>query len=380
MKKTISIVLCLCMLLSGFVFSATASETAALRFDADGTFTILQISDPQDDAVLAKGLVEFIEKSIELTQPDLIVLTGDIVEDSRPADIGSDDKLIQEGVVAGDYETTLANVRACISQLFAPLEESGIPYVITQGNNDYKSGITTEDWLQIYSEYPGCLIYDMSADADGHIDMYLPILSSDSDEAAYGLWLLDNGKNLNAEQQEWMRTFDNGNVPGVVFEHVPTEDVHVLFEECKPWDTGAFADGTGIYRLNPEIATGHAEEALIDNTCASQFALWKEKNVVGAFFGHLHTSGFTGTYDGITMGLTYGCQFAKAGPYGVRTIVLNENDGSLLSDLYVYENNAFSLQTEETIAEPANAFEKIIASITNLFKFLFNSISYLLKF
>ena len=380
MKKMISVLLCLCLLAGGFVFSVSAEEATVLRFGEDGTFTILQITDPQDDAVLADGLVNFIEQSIALTEPDFIVLTGDIVEDSRPADLGSDDEPFKEGVAAADRETALANVRACVEQLFAPLEESGIPYAVTQGNNDYKSGITTEDWLQIYAEYPGCISVDMSADSEGHIDTFVPVLASDSDAVAFGLWLLDNGRGFNDEQRSWMQTYDNADVPGVVFEHIPTSDVQYLFEKCSPWADGAFADGLGIYRLNAAIATGHAETALQGDTSDSQADLWKEKNVIGAFFGHLHTSGFTGTYDGVNMGLTYGCQFAKAGPYGVRTIVLNEADGSLQTDLYTYENGAFSLQSDDVADQPANVAEKFFRGFVNLFKFVFRSVAYLLKF
>ena len=90
MKKILSVLLSVWLLVSCFVFGVNA-EDDALRFGEDGKFTVLQITDPQDDAYPAHGLKEFVEKAIEETNPDFIVITGDIVEDSRAGDI-SDDK------------------------------------------------------------------------------------------------------------------------------------------------------------------------------------------------------------------------------------------------------------------------------------------------
>lgn len=378
MKKIISVLLGACVLISCFVFGVSAEDNV-LRFGDDGKFTILQITDPQDDAYIAHGLVEFIEKAIEQTNPDFIVITGDIVEDSRAGDI-SDDKLFQEGVtVDGDYAATLANtVKAC-ENIFAPIEESGIPYAIAQGNNDYNSDVTNEDWLEIYASYPNNMTVDMSNDTEGKIDCYIPVLSSESDEPAFGLWMLDNGRSFTEGQLEWFKAYDNGNVPSLVFEHVPVDDIGNLYEECNIWDEGAIIDGTSAYRLKADV-DGHAEGIVKPGTSTDEFTAWKSKGVVGAFFGHWHTSGYTGVWDGVTLGMTYGCQFSKAGPYGVRTIVLDENIGTIETEIYVYENGEFAVQEDEVYAEYDNAFEQAINGVINFFKNIFTALVYLLKF
>ncbi len=379
MKKLISLLLCVCMLVSCFVFGASA-EDDALRFGSDGKFTILQLTDPQDDAYIAHGLKEFIEKAIEETKPDFIVITGDIVEDSRAGDI-SDDKIFQEGVsVDGDYAATLANTKKACEDILAPVEASGIPYAISQGNNDYNSGIKNEDWLKIYSSYPNNMTVDMSDDADGKIDCYIPVLSSGSDEPAFGLWMLDNGKSFTSEQLEWFKGFETQGVPSVVFEHVPIDDMGNLYEECSIFDEGALIDGTETYRLKGDIASGHAEGIIKPGASTAEFAAWKQQNVVGAFFGHWHTSGFTGVWDGVTLGMTYGCQFSKAGPYGVRTITLDENTGAIETEQYEYIGGEFVLQIDEPYAVYDNAFEETVAKVINFFENLFNALTYLLKF
>lgn len=380
MKKFTSVLLALCLCIGLFNLFAVAETGTELHFGEDGQFVILQLTDPQDDVALAKELAGFIEEAIAVAQPDLIVLTGDIIEDSRPVmDNFSDDKPFTEGVKDRDYETALANVEQTVAQIFAPLEASGIPYTVTQGNNDYKAGISNEDWLRIYAQYPNCISLDESPDEDGHIDTYLPVLASDSDDPVFGLWMIDNGKSFNEEQAAWMRDYDTKGVPGIVFEHVPVDDVGDLFEECKPWDDGAFADGLKAYRLNKDIATGHAEISHTPGIVTDEFILWQEKNVVGAFFGHEHTCGYTGVVDGITLGLTYGCQFAKFGPYGMRTIVIDEESATFTTDLYVFEDGAFTLQTDEPYATYDSIMQKIGAYLVNLCKYVFRSLLYLVK-
>lgn len=379
MKKLISVLLVVCVFASCFVFGVNADD-GALRFGSDGKFTVLQLTDPQDDAYIAHGLKDFIEKAIEETNPDFIVITGDIVEDSRAGDI-SDDKIFQEGVsVDGDYAATLANTKKACEDIFAPVEASGIPYAISQGNNDYNSDVTNEDWLKIYSSFPNNMTVDMSDDAEGKIDCYIPVLSSGSDEPAFGLWMLDNGRGFTEGQLEWFKGYQTAGVPSVVFEHVPVDDMGNLYEKCSVFDEGAIIDGADVYRLKGDIASGHAEGIIKPGASTAEFAAWKQQNVVGAFFGHWHTSGFTGVWDGVTLGMTYGCQFSKAGPYGVRTITLDEKTGTIETEQYEYIGGEFVLQIDEPYAVYDNAFDETVAKVINFFKNLFNALTYLLKF
>ena len=101
LKKSIAILLCLLLLLSaGSVLGFAAQEPAAsqLKFGEDGKFTILHLTDTQDDQYPAHELRPFLEKAIETAQPDLIIFTGDLVEDFRPGDF-KDNFGVWEGVV-----------------------------------------------------------------------------------------------------------------------------------------------------------------------------------------------------------------------------------------------------------------------------------------
>lgn len=386
MKKIISLFLAV-MFLFSLCICANA-ENNELKFGSDGKFTILQISDPQDDHNPAYDMVNLIKLSIEQTNPDLVIFTGDIVEDSRIGDIGIDGEPFREGVeVDGDYYQTVMNVTETCEAVFGYAEEKGIPFAVCQGNNDYKSGITTEDWLKIYDSYENSLTVDESNDKDGRIDFNLEIKSSDGTKTVFNIWMSDTATNSVTEEQiAWYKSESaalkeaNGGepVPSILFQHIPTNDIGNLFEECNFWDEGASIEGSKCYRLNQEIASGYHAGAMIPGSTSEQFKAWKEcGDILGAYFGHWHTEGYTGTWDGIELGFTYGCEFAKPGPYGVRVFTLYEDDIKNFDNvLYTYEgsvktNNArLELQADKPYTEYNNVVEEIFGAIKNVFVLL----------
>ncbi len=395
MKKLISIILVVSMLFSLCIF-ANAAQSDELRFGDDGKFTVLQISDPQDDHYPAYDMVNLIKISIEQTNPDLIVYTGDIVEDSRIGDIGIDGESLREGVEVDSYEQTLDNVKVASEAVFAEAEKRGIPFAITQGNNDHNCGITNEDWLKIYDSYENCITFDKSNDSYGRIDYNIEIKASNSDKTALNIWMMDTASNgVEWEQTLWYKqesaklAAENGGqpVPSILFQHIPVPDIYHLFEECTISDEGArFVDGK-FYRLNKEIANGYNASAPKPGTDCVQFKAWTEcGDVMGAYFGHWHTDGYTGTYNGIELGMTYGCEFAKTGPYGVRVFTIDENDvENYTSELYTYEGSVskgdarLELQIDEPYTVYNNVFEEILAGIKNAFTVLFMEIKRLLS-
>lgn len=382
MKKITSVLLAVSMILSFCIFAG--AEDNELKFGEDGKFTVLQISDPQDDHYPAYDLINFIKLAIEQTNPDLIVFTGDIVEDSRVADPGIDGEGTREGVeIDGDYEQTLSNVTVACNAIFAEAESRGIPFAVCQGNNDHNSGVTNEDWLKLYNSFENSLTVDESDDSDGRIDFNLEIKGSDG-KTMFNIWMMDTKSgSVTDEQLEWYKSesaalkAENGGqpVPSILFEHVPTSDPGFLFEECNLWDEGArFTDGK-ILRLNKEIANGYnASVFTIPDDTSAQFKAWKEcGDVLGAYFGHWHTEGFTGTYDGIELGMTYGCEFAKTGPYGIRVFtVYEDNPENYDNVIYTYEGSVkkgdarFELQVDEPYAVYDNDFEAFFAGIKNV--------------
>lgn len=393
MKKLLCLVLAVSIMLSMSVFAyAEQTDEINLTFGADGKFTVLQISDTQDDHYPAYDMENLVKLAIEKADPDLIVYTGDIVEDSRAGDIGIDGESGREGVeIDGDYEQTLANVKATCEAVFTPAEEAKIPFAVIQGNNDYQSGVTNEDWLKIFAEYEYCVTKDESPDTDGRIDYNLEIKSS-SGKTVFNIWLMDTEKGgVTAEQLDWYKSESaalkeaNGGaaVPSILFQHIPVVEIGNFFEECNFWDEGAVIVDGKCYRLNHELANGYHMSAEIPGQSSEQFKVWKEcGDILGAYFGHWHTEGYTGTWDGIELGMTYGAEFAKPGPYGVRIFTVNENDVENYENvIYTYEGSvkngdaSLELQVDKDYEFYDSVFDEIIAFFKNTFALLERAIT-----
>lgn len=380
LNKILSVTLTVIAVMLSFSVVSYAEESE-LKFNKNGKFTILQIADTQDDRYLAFELPGFIEKAIELAQPDLIVFTGDTVENHRKGGKEDADKK-HEGVTAKKkkkhYDKTLSNAQSCCEQTFSIIEEKGIPFALCQGNNDYSSTVENEDWMKIYSEFPHCLVKDESKDEDERIDYSLQVKSSDGKTVPFNIYMMDNGPKdgICDEQIEWFREksdelkAENPHIKSFVFEHKPIADIGNLFTRAKFSDKGAATYGFHRYKLG-ENAHGYFEVMYLPGETTEEFTAWKEQgDVIGAYFGHIHSDGYTGTWDGINLGVTYGAQFAKSGPYGVRVLTLDENDIESYSDeLFTYKDGKFTLQKDnETQPEK----EKFSVRVRRFFAGLFS--------
>ena len=389
MKKIVTFLLVLAVLSSFCVvgYSDSEAKTGELEFK-NGEFKILHITDPQDDAHPAYDLINFIKLAIEETQPDLIVFTGDMVEDSRGADKGVDDEDTREGVCVNDendeliYDKTLENTKIACDAVFSIVNDAKIPFVTAQGNNDHSCGIKNEDWLKIYADYEYCLTSDMSNDKDDRIDFNTVIMGSDG-KPCFNIWCMDTGKKgVNNDQIKWYKEKSselkeqNGGkvIPSFVFQHIFTSDIGNLMKPVPIWADGAMYKDLFFYRLNRDVATGNAVEVSeTPGKTSKQFRAWKKQgDVLGAYFGHEHYEGYTGTYKGIELGLTYGCEFAKDGPYGVRVFTLYEDDiENYDNEILVYNGSVltgdaeFAPLVQEELPVYATRAEKIQAYINN---------------
>ena len=394
MKRFLSLFLVGVLVLLTIPYASAAQ--AGLSFRADGTFTVLQLSDPQDDAHPAWDMLNLLKRAVETADPDLIVLTGDLVEDSRVGDAGVDALPGQEGVNVTDltgklnYEKTRANVEAAVKAELTVLEGFGVPYVIALGNNDRRVGLSSADWLEILSAYPHCIIFDESPDAQDGIDYHVTVKNT-SGQDALNVWLMDTcGSGISDEQVDWYKSTSreiaaaNGGtpVPAMAFQHIQVSDIGNLFEPCAATDEGARKVSGGFVRLNKEIANGYNFYGYEPGRTSYEFSAWKEcGDVMAAFFGHQHVEGFSGVWDGIELGFTYGCEMAKTGPYGFRVFTLYENDIANYDNVSYTYSGYVKLGTDTVKADdygpyktPSNSFIAYLYKFINLFRSLFSVI------
>ena len=394
MKKFLALFLTAVLLSAAL--PASAKETG-LAFREDGSFRILQISDPQDDAFPAWDMLNLLKTAVKTADPDLIVLSGDLVEDKRVGDLGIDGEPGREGVnvtsLTGELnaEKTRLNAEKAVDAVMRTLEPFGVPVAVALGNNDRKVGLTGADWIEILSRYDNCVIFDESADEADGVDYHLTV-SGANGGPAFNVWLMDTLRGgISDEQVDWYRaaskemTAANGGepIPAMVFQHIQAPDIGNLFVPCSPADTGARRVKDGWVRLNTEIAGGYNFYGWEPGVTSYEFAAWKEcGDVIGAYFGHQHVEGFSGVWDGVEMGFTYGCEMAKTSPYGFRVITLHEDDiASYENVLYRYTGNvrlgtaAVQAETVSSSAAPA-AFAPML-HFFNLFRSLFSALVYL---
>ena len=394
MKKILSLIIALTMVISLSPFAFAGNESS-LAFDENGEFKILVLSDTQDDQYPSDDMLNAVKLAIKESEPDLIVFTGDLVEDSKIGLFG-DEKPFTEGVVvkkSGEvqHEETLTNLKKTADDVLSIFQSSGVPFVIAQGNNDHKCGVSNEEWLEIYSSYSNCIIRDESDDEDSRID-YNVFINDRSGNPVFNLWLIDTGRGgIRDDQIEWYKTeskkitSENGGtpIPAILFQHINTSDVGNLFEDCGMFDEGARSAGFMKFRrLNRNIAYG-VDTICYDSCEASEeFKAWKEcGDVIGAYFGHQHVDAFCGTIDGIEIGFNPGLEMEKLGPYGYRVITLREDDiKNYDNDLYLYEGKValgtdrYEKYEEKGYREYNSVLEKFIYSVYNVFVILDNSV------
>ncbi len=333
MKKLLSVLLALTMVLSLVAFAGAAETEKVLRFNEDGTFKIMQINDTQD---VGKGvnekMVKFIEAALDKEQPDLVVFVGDQLSDAYP--FGTKEDMI-----------------IAVDNIIAPLEERGIPFLVTLGNHDHDhfDVFSKADQFAAYSSYDNC--YNPT-DGWDEFTVNAPILTSDGENIAMNVFMMNTHNKAEtggysgvvAGQNDWykqisadLRAANGGeNVPSMLFQHIPPKEIYNLFRECEWNEDGAIFSrrDNKWYKLDENKAQGDVGEAPCSedfDNITGQYQSWlEEDNIMGAFFAHDHVNNYVGTTDdGIVMGYNGGTGFRAYGVGDKRTVRVfefNEND------------------------------------------------------
>ena len=334
MKKTLSILLAMAMLLGIFSISAFAKTSEEvdrhLQFNEDGTFRIMQIADMQDYAPMEIITKRILHKALDTYPVDLIVLSGDNISSSTRV----------KGYAAW-----------AIAEFMNIFEEYGIPVVITYGNHDDEN--TTADkafQLKVYEQYScfaGCAGEDFG---DTNLcTYYVPIYSStDKEDMKFNIWIVDSGTYneendlggyaaVTTQQIEWYKSKSaeleekyGRKIPSLMFQHIIVPQIWDALEECDEDTEGCVKAYDGTFYKLPDGTVGELGERpcppKYDN---GQFAAILERgDVLAMFFGHDHTNSFELEYEGVGLINTAGVGFNSynSDEAGVRLITINEED------------------------------------------------------
>lgn len=304
-----------------------------LRFQGD-TFKIVQLTDTHwtnfDER--DRHTHRVIETVLDIEQPDLVFLTGDMIG-------GADCKDAERGIL----------------QLIQPIEERGILWTAVMGNHDDESSLSREELWRVMQTCAHFVGRRGPRRVTGVGNYVLPILDRRGEQPAAFLWGIDSNSYattdiggwgwITCDQIAWyehtvhqvrrrwgispqeMRT-----VPALAFFHIP------LPEYDEVWHTQVCYGEKYEDVCAPKINTGFFA------------ALHEVGEVIGTFVGHEHINDFWGNLYGIR--LCYG-RVSGYGGYGkegflcgARVIELEQNVRDFRTWLRLEDGTAVMNQPE----------------------------------
>jgi hypothetical protein len=278
-----------------------------LRFNENRLFRIAQFTDihwKNNNPDECAKTIQMIRNVLDSENPDLVVLTGDIVND--PAEQG--------------WKT-----------LMAVFTEAGVPFAVTLGNHDDEAEWSREDIFTYLETLPGFMGSKGPPEITGTGNYILPIARAAGDSIAALLWFFDSNAycdNKNISDYDWIKfdqivwyreqssrytTSNHGNpYPALAFFHIPLPE---------------YAEVTG----SPTTMGIIEEDVYAPKINSGLFASFVEmKDVMGTFVGHDHNNNYIGIHKEIA--LAYGQSSGYSGygtvAKGSRIIELREGEFS----------------------------------------------------
>lgn len=372
-KRIFSAVLALALVI-GACFSVSAAETAEpLRFNENGEFKIMHLTDCQDVYPADETMIEFIDASLKAYQPDVVVLGGD----NTVAD--HDDK------------------EAAIKELCDIFVANETYFTLVFGNHDHQQGYTDDEQLVMYQNYGGkyCLAYDADPNLTGTATHALPVLGSKSDKTEFMLYMFDSNQYVsvndfedeydcvNPDQIEWYKETSKAieaqegkKVPALAFQHIVVGEVFdALFFESSV-DMGELTPKYNgkTYSFLPR--TDNFTGFLLEFPCPGYYnhgqfdAMVERGDILGIFSGHDHINTYETELDGIRIINTGGATFHSYGKEmtrGMRMITVKENDTwdfeteMVTMNGFALENSDFA--SDAGIASPIAMITETLAKI-----------------
>ncbi len=263
-------------------------DRPALRFRDDGAFTIVQLTDlhARDGGTAERRTVEVVAGVLDEERPDLVVLTGDVVDGGESPDPG-----------------------AALRRIVAPIEDRGLSWALTFGNHDDEGALSRLDLLAVAREHPGCLTERGPDHVPGVGNGVLGVLSARRDALAAALYLLDSGGNnargigdydwISPDQVAWYVASSRAlardyaaaaagvpraeRLPALAFFHIP------LPEYLEVWQTRE-CRGFGTERVCAPVVNSGFLAALVERG-----------DVMGTFAGHDHLNDYEGELWGVRL-------------------------------------------------------------------------------
>lgn len=157
-----------------------------LRFDTDGKFRILMVSDIHGGVGYDEmRTVRAMQALVDCTKPYLVLLGGDI---AGPGTIHVSNK---------------EELKVLLDGLVAPMEQAGIPWAHVYGNHDDNFGLPDSEAQTVYERYPYCVSKTGPADVSGVSNYVLPVWDETGENILFNVFALDSQHKMDEFRAEF---------------------------------------------------------------------------------------------------------------------------------------------------------------------------------
>lgn len=283
--------------LIAIIVGAAQPDMPGLKFNADGTFKILAISDTHFGPNGDDRCIALINMLIDTEKPDLVVVNGDCT--------------------TGKPGPGVEDLKKSISFLADTLEKKGVPWAVTFGNHDTEHevqssyGISKADHMAFYEAYPHNLNAGWKRGISGVGNKCIEVKGSKGGKTAFAVWLLDSLSDyqnpgtgyewIKDDQVDWykntslgLETANGKKVYGLMFFHIPLVEIRQMVAGSKV------------------VGVRHEPECPSNTTSKLLPAVIERGDILGMFHGHDHQNNYYGKYQGVMMGYD---GVAGYGPY-----------------------------------------------------------------
>ncbi len=363
LKRIISILMVVVIMagISVNAFAAEVNTTAkALQFNEDGKFRIMHVTDTHLDDDNVDASVWLIAQACDREKPDLVVITGDNVQNCDDA----------------------SKTKGYIDKLMNVFDERNIPTAVTFGNHDSEVGaMSREDLMAYYNTHSCSVSIDDGPSLSGCGTYNIPVMSSDGSEVKFNVWVFDSNDydgeghygNVKADQVEWykqksdeLKAANGGEVVySVAFQHIIVPEVYDALKKVDSKKLFSFEhiinkgeyymfdpDGINFGTLNETPCSGYYNDG--------QFNAMVEKgDVLAMYSGHDHTNGFGVRYKGIDISNTVSTRYngdAFSSQYGYRIIDIDENDTSKYTSRVEHWYDMFTLEDIDNLRKSGDDY------------------------
>lgn len=323
------------LVLSFGVFSAEKISKPVLKFNQTGKFKIVQFTDIhfQYDSYRSDSALVLMKKVITRENPDLVVLTGDVV--------------------------CSKNTVKAWEALSKILIDTKVPWAAMLGNHDVEYELSGQQIMETIAGLPYNLTVNGPKDVSGNGNYILKIQSSKSTETAALLYCFDSHSSFKPKtntgtyhwfdfsQIKWYRDQsvkftrkNEGNpLPALAFFHIP-------FPEYKE-----------VLDKNPTIGIQKEIVCSPDINTGMYAAMLEGQDIMGTFAGHDHNNNYIGCLRNIC--LAYGNVTGRQcyGNIGRGARVIELYEGKRKFDTWIVK--LYECDRDKDIWYATNDYEKI---------------------